>query len=84
MWRRCHLPFAQMNQYCFRDDDEYYYFHHLKKIGLINNFYVQQLNKDYVLVKIKYLGRIDKIIKKLKDKKMNLELKNGTWQLSII
>ena len=56
----------------------------IKKIGLINNFYVQQLNKDYVLVKIKYLGRIDKIIKKLKDKKMNLELKNGTWQLSII
>ena len=56
----------------------------IKKIGLINNFYVQQLNKDYVLVKIKYLGRIDKIIKKLKDEKMNLELKNGIWQLSII
>jgi hypothetical protein len=56
----------------------------IKKIGLINNFYVQQLNKDYVLIKIRYLGRVDKIITKLKNEKMNLELKDGKWQLSII
>ena len=56
----------------------------IKKIGLINNFYVQQLNKDYVLIKIRYFGRIDKIITKLKNEKMNLELKDGKWQLSII
>ena len=30
----------------------------IKNIDLIDNFYVQQLNKDYVLVKIKYLGKI--------------------------
>ena len=36
----------------------------LKKIDLIDSYYVQELNKDYVLVKIKYLGKIDKIIKK--------------------
>ena len=45
----------------------------LKKIDLIDSFYVQELNKDYVLVKIKYLGKINKIIKKLKDQ--NIELK---------
>ena len=38
----------------------------VKNIDLIDNFYVQQLNKDFVIVKIKYLGKIDKIIKKLK------------------
>jgi hypothetical protein len=56
----------------------------LKKIGLIDNFYVQQLNKDYVLVKIKYLGKINKIIKKLDDQNIKLKLIAGQWQLKII
>ena len=56
----------------------------LKKIDLINNFYVQQLSKDYVLVKIKYLGKINKIINKLKDEKINLIMIAGEWQLNII
>jgi len=56
----------------------------LKKIDLIDNFYVQQLNKDYVLVKIKYLGKINKIINKLKDQNMNLKMIAGQWQLNII
>ena len=56
----------------------------LKKIDLIDNFYVQQLNKDYVLVKIKYLGKINKIIDKLKDQNINLKMIAGHWQLDII
>ncbi len=56
----------------------------LKKIDLIDNFYVQQLNKDYVLVKIKYLGKINKIINKLKDQNINLKMIAGQWQLTII
>ena len=56
----------------------------LKKIDLINNFYVQQINKDYVLVKIKYLGKINKIINKLKEQNINLRLIAGKWQLKII
>ncbi|MDB3858078.1 DUF2066 domain-containing protein [Pelagibacteraceae bacterium] len=56
----------------------------LKKIDLIDNFYVQQLNKDYVLVKIKYLGKINKIIKKLDDQNISLKLIAGQWQLKII
>ncbi len=55
----------------------------LKKIDLIDNFYVQQLNKDYVLVKIKYLGKINKIIDKLKDQNINLKMIAGQWQLNI-
>ena len=56
----------------------------LNKIDLIDNFYVQKLNKDYVLVKIKYLGKINKIINKLKDQNINLKMIAGQWQLSII
>jgi len=56
----------------------------LQKIDLIDNFYVQQMNKDYVLVKIKYLGKINKIINKLKDQKINLRMIEGQWQLNVI
>jgi len=45
---------------------------------------VQQLNKDYVLVKIKYLGKIDKIINKLKNQRINLIMTDGQWSLNII
>ena len=55
----------------------------LKKIDLINNFYVQQLNKDYALVKIKYLGKIKKIINKLKEQNINLKIINGEWEINI-
>ena len=56
----------------------------LNKIDLIDNFYVQKLNKDYVLVKIKYLGKINKIINKLKDQNIDLKMIAGQWQLTII
>ena len=56
----------------------------LNKIDLINNFYVQELNKDYVTVKIKYLGKINKIINKLKDEKIDLKMIAGQWKLKII
>ncbi len=56
----------------------------LKKIDLIDKFYVQELNKDYVIIKIKYLGKINKIINKLKDEKIDLKMIAGQWQLNII
>ena len=56
----------------------------IKGIGLIDNFHVQKLNKDYALVKIKFLGKIDKIINELKDKNINLKMIQGQWQIDII
>ena len=56
----------------------------IQNIDLIDDFYVQQLNKDYALVKIKFLGRISKIIKELKDQNIDLIMKKGEWKLTII
>ena len=56
----------------------------LNKIDLIDRFYVQELNKDYVMIKIKYLGKINKIINKLKEEKIDLKMIAGQWQLNII
>ena len=43
-----------------------------------------ELNKEYVLLKIKYLGNINKIIKELKQEKIILKLSGDIWSLSII
>lgn len=56
----------------------------IKKIDLIENFYVQEFNKQYVFLKIKYLGKINKIIDQLKSQNILLELKNEQWSLKII
>tara|TARA_B100001063_G_C16699192_1_gene521595 strand:+ start:62 stop:1108 length:1047 start_codon:yes stop_codon:yes gene_type:complete len=56
----------------------------VKKIDLIDNYYVQQINKDYVLIKIRYLGKINKIINKLKKQNIDLKMIKGQWQLNII
>ena len=56
----------------------------LKKIELIENFQVQQFSKDIILVKIKYLGKITKIISKLEDQNIRLKLVAGEWQLKMI
>ncbi len=56
----------------------------LENVDLIDKFFIQQMNKDYVLMKIKYLGKIDKIISKLKDQNLDLKLVEGEWQIKII
>ena len=56
----------------------------IKKIDLIENLYFLEINKKYVLLKIKYLGKINKIIDQLKDQNILLELKNDQWSLKII
>ena len=55
----------------------------LKKIDLIDDLYVQEFNNEYVLLKIKYLGKLDKIINQLQDQQINLSLINDQWRLEI-
>ena len=56
----------------------------IKNIDLIQSLYVLELNKKYVLIKIKYLGNLNKIINQLKDQDILLKLNNDQWSLKII
>ena len=56
----------------------------IKKIDLIENIFVQEFNKDYINLRIKYLGKIDKIMKQLKNENINLKLINDRWIIKIL
>ena len=56
----------------------------IKKIDLIENIFVQEFNNQYALIKIKYLGKVNKIVDRLKDQKIILKLANDQWSLEII
>lgn len=51
----------------------------IKNVDLIENVFVQEFNKDYVNLRIKYLGKLDKIIRQLKNAEINLQLINDQW-----
>ena len=56
----------------------------LNTIDLIENYYVLELSKDYAKVKIKYLGKIDKMKEKLAENGINIEILNNSWKLKLI
>ena len=56
----------------------------IKEVELIEHIYVQEFNNEYVNLKIKYLGKINKIIKELKNKNIILQLIGDQWRLKII
>jgi len=51
----------------------------ISNIDLIENIFVQEFNKDYVKLKIKYLGGLERIINQLKKKDISLQLINDQW-----
>ena len=51
----------------------------INQIDLIENVFVQDFNKNYINIRIKYLGKLDKILKLIKDKNINLQLINDQW-----
>ena len=51
----------------------------IKNIDLIENIYVQEFNKDFMNLRIKYLGKLDKIIDQLKKENIDLKLINDQW-----
>ena len=56
----------------------------LKNIEAIDGIFVQEFNNNYVLLKLRYLGKLDKIIDQLRQQKIKLELINDQWSLKII
>ena len=51
----------------------------IKNIDSIDNLYVQEFNKDYVKLRIKYLGNLQKIINQLKRQNIELKLISDQW-----
>tara|TARA_E500000178_G_C16925301_1_gene709160 strand:- start:194 stop:1240 length:1047 start_codon:yes stop_codon:yes gene_type:complete len=51
----------------------------IKKIDAIENIYVQDFNKDFMNLRIKYLGKLDKIINQLKKEDIILKLVKDRW-----
>tara|TARA_X000000950_G_scaffold42186_1_gene46586 strand:+ start:1418 stop:2464 length:1047 start_codon:yes stop_codon:yes gene_type:complete len=51
----------------------------IEKIDSIENIYVQEFNKDYMNLRIKYLGKLEKIISQLKKENIDLQLVNDQW-----
>ena len=56
----------------------------LNNIGSVDNLYVQEINSEYVLLKIKYLGKLEKIINELKKEKIILKQINDKWSIKLI
>ncbi len=53
-------------------------------IDSIENIYVQEFNKDYMELRIKYLGKLDKIINQLKKESIKLGLVNDRWVITTL
>ena len=56
----------------------------LQKIDLIERIYIQEFNNESIILKIKFLGKLDKIIKQLEDQKIILKLIGDQWSIKII
>ena len=56
----------------------------MKRIEAIENIFVKEFNNKFVIIKIKYLGKIDKIIEQLKNEKVILRFSNDKWRVKII
>ena len=56
----------------------------LNNIDLVDDLYVQEFTSEYVFLKIKYLGKLEKIKNELKREKIILKQKNDEWSIKII
>ena len=51
----------------------------VKNIDSVENIYVQEFNMKYMNLRIKYLGKLEKLISLLKNKNIDLQLINDQW-----
>ena len=56
----------------------------IKKIAQIENIFVTEFNKDYVILKIKHLGKLEKITTQLKNQNIHLQLVNDQWIIKLM
>ena len=51
----------------------------IKNLDAVENIFVQEFNKDYMNLRIKFLGKLEKIIQLFKIKNIDLKLVNDQW-----
>ena len=56
----------------------------VKNIDTIENIYVQDFNKEYMNLRIKYLGKLEKLINELKKEDIDLRLINDRWVIKTL
>ena len=56
----------------------------IKNIDLIDNIFVQEFTSDYVKIRIKYLGKLEKIINELKKEDIHLESIGDQWFIKVL
>ena len=56
----------------------------IKKIDSIENIFVKEFNKDYMRLRIKYLGKLEKIINQLNNENINLQQDKDEWVIKIL
>ncbi len=56
----------------------------LKKIDLIEKIYVQEFNNKKISLKIKYLGKLEKIVGQLEENKILLRFKKEQWSIKLL
>ena len=55
----------------------------LRNIDTVDGIFVQEFNNKYVLLKLRYLGKLNKIISQLKSQNIVLQLIGDQWNLRI-
>ena len=55
----------------------------LRNIDTVDGIFVQEFNNKYVLLKLRYLGKLNKIISQLKNQNIVLQLIGDQWNLRI-
>ena len=56
----------------------------IQKIDSIQNIFIQEFNNENVILKMKYLGKLDMIIKQLENEKIILKFSGDQWSIKII
>ncbi len=55
----------------------------LQNIDTVDGIFVQEFNNKYILLKLRYLGKLDKIINQLKKQNIMLQLIGDQWNIRI-
>ena len=56
----------------------------IKNIDSIENIFVQDFNKNFMSLRIKYLGKLEKLVNDLRKENINLKLINERWVIKTL